>query len=97
MILLFFINCGVARLARYNSSIETNKNKQGIVDCFEGTPIPSTLLIVMIIFYYVINYGVESILNGKIIICGYSLHSFTLFYLISGILQINKSLKIPKF
>jgi CDP-diacylglycerol--serine O-phosphatidyltransferase len=37
--LLFFINCGVARLARYNATIEVNKDKTGKVPYFEGTPI----------------------------------------------------------
>src|SRR5690606_30836158 len=45
-ILLFFVGCGVSRLARYNVSAEGMAEATGKVTAFEGTPIPSSVLLV---------------------------------------------------
>lgn len=43
LILLYFVNCGVSRLARYNATAEAKKDASGKVAYFEGTPIRELL------------------------------------------------------
>ena len=49
LILVYFVVCGVSRLARYNITAETLAQGSDKVKYFEGTPIPSSLLLVIII------------------------------------------------
>ena len=72
----------------------------GKVRFFEGTPIPSTVLIALIIqaLLLVGLIGLEGeIIGGKMLIFGWSLHPFSLVYAVSGTLQVSQSLIIPKF
>lgn len=39
LILLYFVNCGVARLARFNATVGNTKDASGKIYYFEGTPI----------------------------------------------------------
>src|SRR4030095_8851690 len=48
--LLYFVACGISRLPRYNVPAETLAASSGKVPYFEGTPIPtSTVLVVLIV------------------------------------------------
>lgn len=47
-ILLFFALCGISRLARYNISAAELSDAGGKVKYFEGTPIPSSLALVLV-------------------------------------------------
>src|SRR6185295_14853146 len=49
LVLLFFVACGISRLARYNITAEKMSEEAGKVTYFEGTPIPSSVLIVVFI------------------------------------------------
>ncbi|KAI9209920.1 CDP-diacylglycerol--serine O-phosphatidyltransferase [Polychytrium aggregatum] len=99
LILLYFVNCGVARLARYNVTAITNKDHTGKVRFFEGTPIPTTVLIALLIAYLstIGLIGDVSLPGGKFIFAGWTFHPFVLVYAISGTAQISKNLRIPKF
>ena len=46
VVLSYFVGCGVSRLARYNVTAEPLSGDEGKVKYFEGTPIPTSLLIV---------------------------------------------------
>jgi CDP-diacylglycerol---serine O-phosphatidyltransferase len=48
IVLTCFFACGVSRLARYNVTAETLSGEGGKVKFFEGTPIPTSLLLVML-------------------------------------------------
>ncbi|ORX69612.1 hypothetical protein DL89DRAFT_267791 [Linderina pennispora] len=57
VVLTYFVCCGLARLARYNATVAALPTDQnGKVRYFEGTPIPTTLLIVGVLAYGV-HYG----------------------------------------
>ncbi|OMH85469.1 CDP-diacylglycerol-serine O-phosphatidyltransferase [Zancudomyces culisetae] len=46
-VLTFFVCCGAARLARYNATVSSlPKNSSGMITYYEGTPIPTSLLLV---------------------------------------------------
>lgn len=85
IILVFFVNCGVLRLARYNASIQET-SKDGKVVFFEGTPIPSTVIIVFCMGYFTVfsmDFGF--------------IHLGSFLYLVSGVLQVSKTIRINKF
>ena len=48
IILVYFIACGVSRLARYNVTAEELSEGTGKVKYFEGTPIPTSILLVAV-------------------------------------------------
>ena len=50
IVLVYFVACGVSRLARYNVTAEALSEGGGKVKYFEGTPIPTSLLLVVLLF-----------------------------------------------
>ena len=44
IILMYFVGCGLSRLARYNVTAETLATETGKVRYFEGTPIPTSIV-----------------------------------------------------
>ncbi|KAI9093770.1 CDP-diacylglycerol-serine o-phosphatidyltransferase [Phlyctochytrium arcticum] len=74
-ILLYFVNCGVSRLARYNVTAEGNA-VNGKVHFFEGTPIPTTVGIALGILYFIHNgqFGDLMLPGGKYIFFGWTFH-----------------------
>ena len=46
VILAYFVACGVSRLARYNVTAEALSDGTGKVTYFEGTPIPTSIVLV---------------------------------------------------
>src|SRR5512141_1098061 len=51
IVLGYFVACGVSRLARYNVTAEALSGPEGKVKYFEGTPIPTSLLLVLLLFW----------------------------------------------
>jgi CDP-diacylglycerol---serine O-phosphatidyltransferase len=47
--LLYFVACGISRLARYNVTADTLAASSGKVPYFEGTPIPTSTVLVLLI------------------------------------------------
>lgn len=47
--LVLFVGCGVSRLARYNVTAEKLSEGGDKVRYFEGTPIPTSLVLVMVL------------------------------------------------
>src|SRR5215510_8603861 len=45
-ILVFFVVCGISRLARFNATAVALSDERGKVKYFEGTPIPTSVIIV---------------------------------------------------
>jgi CDP-diacylglycerol---serine O-phosphatidyltransferase len=90
-ILLFFAGCGVSRLARYNVTAEQLSGREGKVEYFEGTPIPTSIVplgALMLAFYNGNLYRVD--------LLGVEWHLVALLFLASGSLMISKTLRIPK-
>ena len=96
--LVYFVACGVSRLARYNITAEAlAADASGKVKYFEGTPIPSSVLLVglMALAAWKGHTG-DAIWWGAREFAGFSLHPLALLYLLSGSLMISKTLRIPK-
>jgi CDP-diacylglycerol--serine O-phosphatidyltransferase len=96
-ILIFFVGCGISRLARYNATAATLSDDAGKVKYFEGTPIPTSLSLVAVLGVLAslgkIN---ESLPGGAIELGPCVLHPLTLMYFVSGNMMISKTLRIPK-
>lgn len=95
-ILLYFVGCGISRLARFNVTAEELADDSGKVKYFEGTPIPTSVLIVLLIGVLVWRdrIGAE-LLFGAWELGAVALHPLALLYLVSGSLMIS-TLRIPK-
>ncbi len=97
VVLSYFVVCGVSRLARYNVTAETLADGGDKVKYFEGTPIPTSLAIVVLLAVALwqgrIGY---SLWLGEVRIGPWLLHPWVLVYALSGSLMISKTLRIPK-
>ncbi|UCV03168.1 CDP-diacylglycerol--serine O-phosphatidyltransferase [Dechloromonas denitrificans] len=96
IILCYFVACGVSRLARYNVTAEELSGGGDKVKYFEGTPIPTSLLIVGLLFVAASTGAVRDALwFGELKLAGFTLHPFVLTFALSGSLMISR-LRIPK-
>jgi len=96
-ILLFFVACGISRLARYNVTAAEIAAAGEKVKYFEGTPIPSSLILILILgvcFHW--NRVGDALPQGVIRIAGLQWHPLSLIYFLSGAGMISKTLRIPK-
>ena len=97
VVLLYFVACGVSRLARYNVTAETLAGGGDKVKYFEGTPIPSSLLLVVLIAIAAANGATGNNLWFGVMDIGPGLfHPLVLLFALSGSLMISKTLHIPK-
>ena len=95
--LIYFVCCGVSRLARYNVTAEALSEGADKVQYFEGTPIPTSVALVGVLAFAAWNgrigdhiyWGVWSLGSGD-------LHPMALLFVLSGTLMISKTLRIPK-
>jgi CDP-diacylglycerol---serine O-phosphatidyltransferase len=96
IILVYFITCGVSRLARYNVTAAALSEGTGKVKYFEGTPIPTSILLVGV-FALAAWYGAvrEDLWLGEIKLAGFTLHPLVLMFAASGSLMISR-FRIPK-
>jgi CDP-diacylglycerol--serine O-phosphatidyltransferase len=96
IILLYFVACGVSRLARYNVTAEKLSSDSGKVKYYEGTPIPTSifLVIVMAIATWQGALG-EQMWGGMIHIGPWQFHPLSIMFAVSGSLMIS-TIRIPK-
>jgi CDP-diacylglycerol--serine O-phosphatidyltransferase len=96
VILGYFVACGVSRLARYNITAEAMSEEAGKVTYFEGTPIPSSLLLVMLMFVAALQGALgDSLWFGQVGIAGFTLHPLVLLFALSGSLMVSR-IRFPK-
>jgi CDP-diacylglycerol--serine O-phosphatidyltransferase len=96
IVLVFFVACGVSRLARYNITADALSAGSGKVKYFEGTPIPTSFVLVCVLcFAAVIGAIGEHLWFGKLSLSGHSFHPLTLLFGLSGSLMISR-IHIPK-
>ncbi|HET9404922.1 MAG TPA: CDP-diacylglycerol--serine O-phosphatidyltransferase, partial [Burkholderiales bacterium] len=87
---------GVSRLARYNITAEALSGGGNKVKYFEGTPIPTSLLLVLLMFWAATQGALgESLWFGQAVLAGFTLHPLVLLFAVSGSLMISR-IRIPK-
>ena len=95
--LIYFVCCGVSRLARYNVTAETLAAGTDKVRYFEGTPIPTSVLLTGVLAFSGWQGRVgETLYGGAYTIGPWDLHLMSLLFVLSGSLMISKTLHIPK-
>ncbi len=96
-ILIYFVCCGVSRLARYNVTAESLSEGGDKVAYFEGTPIPTSVLLIGVLALLAWQNRLGVNLYGGVWAVGpWDLHPLALLYAASGTLMISKTLRIPK-
>lgn len=96
IVLSYFVCCGVSRLARYNVTAESLSGNEGKVSHFEGTPIPTSLLLVVVLAIAAWTDHIGTSLWFGVVHFGWQLHPLVLMFALSGSLMISKTLRIPK-
>jgi CDP-diacylglycerol---serine O-phosphatidyltransferase len=95
--LIYFVCCGVSRLARYNITAESLSEGTGKVKYFEGTPIPTSVLLVALLAFAGSQGSLGADLyGGEWDIGPWTLHPLALLFVLSGTLMISRTLRIPK-
>ena len=96
--LIYFVCCGVSRLARYNVTAETLSAGADKVAYFEGTPIPTSVLLTALLTVAAWQDRLSDQMYGGFWQLGpWTLHPFALLFVLSGTLMLSKTLRIPKF
>ena len=96
IVLVYFVACGVSRLARYNVTADALSEGSDKVKYFEGTPIPTSILLVGLLALAAWSGAVrENLWWGEVRLAGFTLHPFVLLFALSGSLMISR-LRIPK-
>ena len=96
IVLVFFVACGVSRLARYNVTADALSGGTGKVSHFEGTPIPTSIVLVAVLAAATWQGALGSQLwFGVVEIAGFKLHPLVLLFALSGSLMVSR-IRIPK-
>ena len=96
LILVFFVACGVSRLARYNVTADKLSEGTGKVKYFEGTPIPTSIVLVGLLTFAASRHAIGlNLWIDAVIIAGHTLQPLALLFLVSGTLMISR-IQIPK-
>jgi CDP-diacylglycerol--serine O-phosphatidyltransferase len=95
--LIYFVCCGVSRLARFNVTAEAMSGAAGKVTYFEGTPIPTSVVLtaVLAVAAWQGRLG-DGLWGGALQLGPWVLHPLVLLFVLSGSLMISKTLHIPK-
>ncbi|MBO9515304.1 MAG: CDP-alcohol phosphatidyltransferase family protein [Variovorax sp.] len=97
VILIYFVCCGVSRLARYNVTAEALSEGADKVKYFEGTPIPTSVVLVGILALAAWQGRIgDEVWGGAWSLGPWILHPLALLFALSGTLMISKTLRIPK-
>lgn len=97
IVLVYFVTCGLSRLARYNVTASRLSDESGKVRYFEGTPIPTSTLLVGLLALLTYFDAIDTQLPfGKVRFLGGSFHPLVLIFALSGAAMISKTLRIPK-
>ena len=98
VVLSYFVGCGVSRLARYNVTAEQLSEGADKVTHFEGTPIPTSIALVLMLVVAVDQERVgENLWFGSYQLLFWEFHPLVLAFAVSGSLMISKTLRIPKW
>ena len=98
IVLSYFVGCGVSRLARYNVTAEQLAGDDDKVKYFEGTPIPTSVVLVGVLAVATLGGRIGTDLWGGMVQLGpWQLHPLVLLFALSGSRMISKTIRIPKW
>jgi CDP-diacylglycerol--serine O-phosphatidyltransferase len=98
LVLTYFVACGVSRLARFNVTADALADTAtGKVKYFEGTPIPTSIVIVAVLAAaFQLGRVDDNLWLGAYRVGPALLHPFVILYGLSGSAMISATLRIPK-
>lgn len=99
LLLAFFVLCGLTRLARFNVTASAiPKDATGKARYFEGTPIPTTLVLDALMGWCVWQGRILDALPGGLWFEGtlFELHPVVLLFVVHGCLMTSRTIHIPK-
>jgi CDP-diacylglycerol--serine O-phosphatidyltransferase len=97
VVLIYFVCCGVSRLARYNVTAEALSEGGEKVKYFEGTPIPTSVVLTAVLAFAAWRGRLgDALYWGAWSLGPWTLHPLVLLFAISGTLMVSKTLRIPK-
>jgi CDP-diacylglycerol--serine O-phosphatidyltransferase len=96
--LTYFVVCGASRLARFNVTAASLADAStGKVKYFEGTPIPTSIVIVALLgAAFRLGYIEDNFWFGAVRLGPAVLHPLALVYAASGSAMISGTLRVPK-
>lgn len=95
--MIYFVCCGVSRLARYNITAESLSEGADKVAYFEGTPIPTSVVLTAVLAFAAWQGRLgDQLYGGQWEMGPLALHPLVLLFVLSGTLMISKTLRIPK-
>lgn len=96
-VLVYFVCCGLGRLARYNATASSMADDSGKVRYYEGTPIPTSLVLVAVLAG-LLGAGLvdDQLPLGELALGPWKLHPLVLMFLASGSAMISGRLRVPK-
>ena len=96
VVLCAFVCCGVSRLARFNVTAAELSGGTGKVSYYEGTPIPTSVVIVALFAVAWWRGAVgDAVWLGRWHVAGAAFHPLVLLYAVSGALMVSR-IRIPK-
>jgi CDP-diacylglycerol--serine O-phosphatidyltransferase len=96
LILIYFVACGISRLARFNATAVALADESGKVKYFEGTPIPTSVgIVALLAVLHSLDRLGPNVWLGAMELGGAVLHPLTLIYALSGSAMIS-TIRVPK-
>jgi CDP-diacylglycerol--serine O-phosphatidyltransferase len=97
LFLVYFVGCGISRLARYNVTASAAAAAASKVRFFEGFPIPTSLLLVALLAVLAaLGRWQDNLPLGAVSLGGLTLHPISVLFGLHGSAMISKTLRIPK-
>jgi CDP-diacylglycerol---serine O-phosphatidyltransferase len=98
LVLTYFVVCGVSRLARFNvTAADLADATTGKVKYFEGTPIPTSVVLVGVLaLAFFLGRTGDRLWLGALDIGPAVLHPLVLIFAASGSAMISATLRVPK-
>lgn len=98
VILTYFVVCGVSRLARFNVTASSLADADtGKVKYFEGTPIPTSVVLVGVLAVaFALGRVDDGLWFGEWRLGPATLHPLSLIFGLSGSAMISATLRVPK-
>ncbi|MBX3192590.1 MAG: CDP-alcohol phosphatidyltransferase family protein [Labilithrix sp.] len=94
--LSYFVACGIARLARYNVTAAELADENGKVRYYEGAPIPTSLVMVVVLGIAFMRGDVgDAMWLGSMKLGPFVVHPLVSMYVVSGSLMVS-TFRVPK-
>ncbi len=96
-ILVYFVVCGISRLARFNVTAAQLSDEKGKVRYYQGTPITTSIVIVAILGMACWLGRIDDLIPfGSYDLGPWRLHPLVILYAVNGSTMISGTIKIPK-